>query len=169
MREIKVRFSNIKYVASVLIAAGVVSGCAFYQDRVGPTKEVSVIKPVTTAEGGSTATTPDQYKRELGQRIVEVNSNKVYVTRPQALLRAVIVVRFLVDAQGGLVRSEIYRSNHDQSLESIAMAALRSTAPFPKPPPALLMNGRLEVSETWLFNDDGKFQIRSVAQPQMDH
>ena len=162
------RLSNIKYVASVLIAAGVVSGCAFYQDHVGAAKEVREIKPATTPEGGSTATTLNQYKQELGQRIVQVNSTKVYVTRPQALLRAVIVVQFLVDSQGGLVRSEISRSNHDQSLEAIAMATLRSTAPFPKPPPALLMNGRLEMSETWLFNDDGKFQIRSLAQPQMD-
>ena len=169
MREIKVRFSNIKYVASALIAAGVVSGCAFYQERVGPVREVSVIKPVTTAEGGSTATTPDQYKRELGQRIVEVNSINVYVTRPQALLHAVIVVRFVVDAQGGLVRSEVSRGHSDKTMELAALKALRNTAPFPKPPPALLTNGRLELSETWLFNDDGKFQIRSVAQPQMDH
>jgi len=43
---------------------------------------------------------------------------------------------------------------------------LRSTAPFPKPPAALLSGGRVELSETWLFNNNGRFQLRTIAQPQ---
>jgi protein TonB len=34
--------------------------------------------------------------------------------------------------------------------------------------PHLLRHGRLEISETWLFNNDGRFQLRTIAQPQMD-
>ena len=163
------RVSNIKpkHAAWMLLVAGILGGCVF-KEPGEIAKDILDKRPVTTASGGSTANTLDQYKRELGQRILQVNSTKVYMTRPQALLRSVIVVRFVVDAQGGLVRSEIARGNHDNELESIAMTALRNTAPFPKPPPALLAGGRLELSETWLFNNDGKFQIRSVAEPQMD-
>ena len=104
-------------------------------------KEVLDTKPVTTSDGGSTANSVDEYKREIGRRIQQVNSTKVYVVRPQALLRSVIVMRFVIDAQGDLVRSEIMRTNHDK---------------------------QTEMSESWLFNNDGKFQVRSVALQQID-
>jgi len=77
-------------------------------------------------------------------------------------------VRYAVDAQGNLVQQDIMRSNRDSETESIALASLRNAAPFPRPASHLLRRGRLELSETWLFNNDGRFQIRSVAQPQMD-
>ena len=131
-------------------------------------KEVLDKKPVTTSDGGSTANSVDEYKREIGRRIQQVNSTKVYVVRPQALLRSVIVMRFVIDAQGDLVRSEIMRTNHDKQTETTALESLRSTAPFPKPPPTLLSAGKLEMSESWLFNNDGKFQVRSVALQQID-
>lgn len=131
-------------------------------------KEVLENKPVTTPGGGSTAASVDEYKIEVGRRIQQVNSTKVYVVRPQALLRSVIVMRFVIDADGGLVRSEIMRTNHDKQNEATALASLRATAPFPKPPPPLLSAGKLEMSESWLFNNDGKFQLRSVALQQID-
>jgi protein TonB len=110
----------------------------------------------------------DLYKKELAQRIEQANADKVYVVRPQALLRSVVVVQFVVDANGKLVSSQIRRSNHDNETEASALASLRSAAPFPKPPAKLLRGGRLELHETWLFNDDGRFQIRSTAQQQID-
>jgi protein TonB len=120
----------------------------------------------TTADGTSTARSLNAYKADLAQRISEVNSTHVYTDRPQALLRSVIVVSFTVDRNGNLVRSQILRSNHDRSNEQTALAALRNSAPFPKPAPQLLRNGRVEVAESWLFNDDGRFQLRSLAQEQ---
>jgi protein TonB len=78
------------------------------------------------------------------------------------------VVKYIVDSQGNLVRSEILRSNRDRDAETIAMASLKNTAPFPKPAPNLLHHGRIELSESWLFNNDGRFQLRSIALPQMN-
>ncbi|MES2831585.1 MAG: TonB family protein [Pseudomonadota bacterium] len=122
----------------------------------------------TTGDGTSTSRTVDDYKRDLALRITQVNSTHIYPDRPQALLRSVVVLKFVVDAEGKLLRSEIVRSNRDRVTEATALKTLRATAPFPKPAAMLLRNGRLEVSETWLFNNDGRFQIRSVALPQMD-
>ena len=123
---------------------------------------------MTTPDATSTARTVDAYKRDIALRISEVNSTKVYLGQPQALLRAVIVLKFTVDAGGKLVRSDIVRTNHDGAAEATALASLRNTAPFPKPASSLLRNGRVELSETWLFNNDGRFQIRSVALAQKD-
>lgn len=121
----------------------------------------------TTRDGTSTARTVKGYKEDIAHRIAETSSTKVYIERPQALLRSVIVLKFVIDANGRLVRSEISRTNRDSATEATALASLRSAAPFPKPPANLLQNGRIELSETWLFNNDGRFQLRSIAQPQM--
>ena len=122
----------------------------------------------TTSDATSTARTVDAYKRDIALRISEVNSTKVFPGRPQALLRSIIVVKFSVDAGGKLLRSEIVRTNRDSATETTALSTLRNTAPFPKPAANLLRNGKLEISETWLFNSDGRFQVRSVALPQME-
>jgi len=84
------------------------------------------------------------------------------------LLRSVVVVKYVVDANGRLLHSEILRSNHDRATEATALSSLRTAAPFPKPAPQLLRNGRMELMETWLFNNDGRFQLRTIAEPQMD-
>ncbi len=122
----------------------------------------------TTPDATSTARTIDDYKRDIAQRISQVNSTRIYPGQPQALLRSVVVLRFSVDGSGKLLKSEILRSNRDSVTEATALSSLRNTAPFPKPASGLLRNGRVELSETWLFNNDGRFQIRSVAQTQMD-
>ena len=128
----------------------------------------SIERVETTPDGTSTSRTVDGYKRDIALRITEVNSTKIYPGQPQALLRSVIVVKFSVDGSGKLLRSEIVRTNHDSATEATALATLRNTAPFPRPASNLLRNGRLEMSETWLFNNDGRFQIRSIAQPQKE-
>lgn len=122
----------------------------------------------TTEDGTSMATTVDGYKVDLAKRISQVNFTSVYVERPQALLRSVIVIKYIVDGDGNLLKSEILRSNRDKHAEASALGSLKTAAPFPKPPPALLKQGRIELSESWLFNNDGRFQLRSVALAQMD-
>jgi len=122
----------------------------------------------SVAASGSSATTLSGYKRDAALHITGNNASKVYTGRPQALLRSVVVMKYTIDAHGQVLRSEIIRSNHDGETETIALHSLRSAAPLPRPSSQLLRNGQLEVIETWLFNDDGRFQLRTVAQPQMD-
>ena len=55
-----------------------------------------------------------------------------------------------------------------RTTEATALSTLRRSAPCPKPSPHLLRNGRLEMHESWLFNNDGRFQLRSLALAQMD-
>jgi len=153
----------------LLLAAAMLAGCS----NVPPAETATTSRPMieqveTTRDGTSKAATVDSYKADLAQRIYAVNSTQVYTTRPQALLRSVVVINYVVDSGGNLVHSEIARSNHDRSTEATALATLRKSAPFPKPSPHLLRNGRLEMHESWLFNNDGRFQLRSLALVQMD-
>lgn len=151
---IKNGFRQIILCATVLALAG----CGGF----GTQKEIG-----TTRDGTSAANSLDEYKLALAQRVSQVNSTHVFIGRPQALLRSVVVVKYTVDANGSLLRSEIMRSNRDRATESTALTTLRKTAPFPKPPASLLRHGRVELIETWLFNNDGRFQLRTVAEPQM--
>lgn len=156
---------------TTLLIAGILAGCAgapAERPVARPAEKTARPQSSITAEAVSGASTLDAYKRDLALRISEVNASKVYPGRPQALLRSVVVVRYAVDERGQLVRSEIMRSNRDRETETTALAALRSAAPFPRPASHLLRNGRLDISETWLFNNDGRFQLRTVAQAQMD-
>lgn len=158
----------------MLVAAGLFAGCASgpAETPVAPAADKASRSErkaaAATTDRESNAVNVDAYKRELALRISELNSNKVYTGRPQALLRSVVVLRYAVDARGNLVRSEIMRSNRDRETESTALATLRNSAPFPKPAAHLLRRGQLELAETWLFNNDGRFQLRTIAQPQMD-
>jgi protein TonB len=166
----------MKFRLAIFLAAGMLAGCASRDaDHTakppaeaasrGNGSDRSDMRP----EAASAATTVDGYKRDLAARIYSVNAAKVFTGRPQALLRSVIVLRYTVDARGHLMRSEVMRSNHDRETETTALASLRNSAPFPQPAPHLLRHGRLELAETWLFNNDGRFQLRSIAEKQMDH
>ena len=116
----------------------------------------------------SKSLTLNAYKRDLAVRISQSNLNSIYTGRPQALLRSVIVLKYVINADGKLLRIDIVRSNHDKTTENTAFSSLRNSVPFPKPVAHLLSNGKLEIIETWLFNDDGRFQLRTIALPQMD-
>lgn len=153
----------MKNKLAVFVAAAMLAGCATRSDAPKPAGIVA-----TTADGTSTASTLHAYKQDIAQRIVQVNSQHVFVERPQALLRSVVVLKFSIDENGNLLRSEIQRSNRDRHAESTALDSLKRTSPFPKPSPHLLRHGKLEMSESWLFNNDGRFQLRTVALPQMD-
>jgi protein TonB len=153
----------MKNKLAMLIAAALLASCSTRPDAP---KSDGVVD--TTTDGTSTAATLHAYKQDIAQRIAQVNSRHVYAERPQALLRSVVVLKFSVDESGRLLRSEIQRSNRDSHAESTALHSLKRTAPFPKPAPHLLRHGKVEMSESWLFNNDGRFQLRSVALPQMD-
>lgn len=132
-----------------------------------PPPESVASVPAAASPAKPAANTLDAYKVDLAQRISQVNSAKVYDGRPQALLRSVVVLRYSIDSEGKLMRSEILRSNRDSRTEATALASLKIAAPFPKPARHLLRNGRVDVAESWLFNSDGRFQLRSIAQAQL--
>jgi protein TonB len=116
----------------------------------------------------SKSVTLNAYKRDAAMRISQRNLNSIYTGNPQALLRSVIVIKYVINADGKLLHSEIIRSNHDKITENTAMSSISIASPFPKAISHLLINGKLEIIETWLFNDDGRFQLRTIALPQLD-
>jgi protein TonB len=108
----------------------------------------------------------ESWKRSAAQRIHQANQKKLFEGRPHHLLQAVIVVEATVDRNGNVVTSKVTRSPKIKKLDDMALASLKAASPLPAPPQSLLVRGNLVFSETWLVQNDGSFQVRTLALPQ---
>ncbi|RKT26381.1 protein TonB [Paraburkholderia sp. RAU2J] len=151
--------SRMRQALLTMALAAAVGGCTITL----PPHEAAVKTPVAAIN----SVTLDQYREAVARRITDRNPSYVLRGTPQAMLRSLVVVSFTVDSNGHIVESSVYRTNGDDETESTALATLRRAAPLPQPPGKLLNGrGQLELFEDWLFNDDGKFQLRELASPQ---
>lgn len=155
------------------MTAVLLSACSTTQ-RIDVWPVAKTTQPSTPASSASHTRPPqisggiDNYKQALAEQIYSNSRNQIYPGNPQALLRSVVVVKMVIDENGKLLRSDIIRSNHDAATEATALNSARNAAPFPIASNQLLRNGKVEVLETWLFNDDGRFQLRTLAAAQLD-
>ena len=112
------------------------------------------------------AQSKDQLKAEFA-RTVYKNSTQVHNEQPQALLRAVVVLRVKLNEQNQW-QAEVFRENPDQP--ELTKAALDSVAALPAPtglsPKAMEKLHGEGVIEAWLFQTDGRFALKSLAKPQ---
>jgi protein TonB len=146
---------------ALVCAAGLValSACTIST----PTRTI-VLAPTPTPPRVAT----ESYKVQVARRIDSANPSLIAAGRPQPMLRSVVVVAFVVDRDGRLLKSSVYRTNGDDKAESTALASLRRAAPLPAPPATMLnQRGEVEVLESWLFNNDGRFQLSTLASPQV--
>lgn len=126
-------------------------------------------KPSGVPPAAVSGPTLERYHVDVAQHILERNPSYVLHGTPQAMLRSVVVVAFTVDRDGRVIHSSVYRTNGDDEAEATALATLRRASPLPPPPGRLLdARGHLELMEDWLFNDNGKFQLRTLATPQAE-
>jgi len=109
----------------------------------------------------------DEYKIQVATQILAANAPITFSGRLQPLLPAIVVVDISINRDGELAKVEVKRSR-DSEASRIALAAVRRVdKPFPKP--AKLMHWghkTLDFSETFLFNNQYHFQLRSLAGPQ---
>ena len=147
-------------VASVLLGAAL---------STAPLLAAAAAEPASSRCQASTPKQGDNlelYKRHLACRIHARNGTHLYDGAPPPVLRSVVVLSVRVDARGRPVRIGVLRSNGIRSLERRAIQSVRAAAPLPIPGAALLRRGAADITETWLFRDDGRFQVRTLAQVQ---
>ena len=134
------------------------AGCTF----TPPDRPLLITPPAAV-----NSATLDQYRIAVARRILDRNPSYVLQGTLQPMLRSLVVVSFTVDRDGQVIQSAVYRTNGDDEAESTALATLRRATPLPQPPARLLnTRGQVELFEDWLFNDNGKFQLREFASPQ---
>jgi protein TonB len=126
----------------------------------------SIVAAESTPPLQSVASSVDGYKREVARAIYRNNPESLFDGAPPPLLRAVVVLSLSIDPNGHLSRVNVIRSNGYRDLEEIAVRSVRRTATLPMPSRVVAPKGTAEFVETWLFRDDGRFQIRSLAEVQ---
>jgi protein TonB len=126
--------------------------------------------PVTPPAGRSSdAQSESDWRRALAQHILTVNRDRVFEGRPPNPLKAVVVLELAVGADGRVQNASVMRApDHARELGAVAVRTAQAASPLPPPPRALLGRGTsVRFTETWLFRQDDRFQLRTLAQTQL--
>ena len=102
----------------------------------------------------------DDYKTQVAHHVADHNPERTYTGILPPMLPAIVVLEITVDRDGQLADVAVQRSRNPDASE-IALASVRRSSPLPPPP-----TGRLTFSETFLFADSERYQLRSLAGPQ---
>jgi hypothetical protein len=117
--------------------------------------------------GSAQAQSADQVKADFARAVYLNSAAQVHNERPQPLLRAVVVLRIRLNEQNQW-QAEVFRDNPDQP--EMTRAALDSVAKLPAPvglsPRAVDLLRSDGLIEAWLFQNDGRFALKTLAKPQ---
>ena len=122
-----------------------------------------VAKPSPPAKPVTRATTLDRYKIEVAKRIASASPDLFSDPLPE-VLKSIVVLDIAIGRDGVPQQVSVRRSNGFRQLEQRAEASVRKAAPFSAPGPEVLRGASsVRFLETFLFRDDGRFQIRSLV------
>ena len=108
----------------------------------------------------SSAETLDAYKAEVARHIHRASVRETFHGEVPPLLKSIVVLAITIEPSGA-VHAKVVRSNGFRALEAKALHSVRHATPLPRWSGA---GGRpVHYYETWLFRNDGRFQIRSIA------
>jgi hypothetical protein len=129
---------------------------------------VAIVASVTLLTAAPAyAQSADQVKADFARSVYLNSATQVHNEQPQALLRAVVVLRIKLNDQDQWT-AEVFRDNPDQP--ELTRAALDSVSKLPAPvglsaQARQLLKGN-GVVEAWLFQNDGRFALKTLAKPQ---
>ncbi|MCC7705981.1 hypothetical protein IGS59_27420 [Janthinobacterium sp. GW460P] len=109
----------------------------------------------------------DAYKALVAQQIMAANGEYTFSGRLPPMLPAIVVLDLSVGPDGELKSVRVHRSR-DSDASAVALAAVRRVPVF-FPPAGHLMHRHaktFDFSETFLFNDQYRFQLRTLSGPQ---
>ena len=150
----------MRHAITVLAAAVLLSAC---QTAPAP----AVHTPAPTPAALQLAASIDVYKSLVAQQIMAANAEYTFSGRLPPMLPAIVVLDLSVGPDGELKSAHIHRSR-DSEASAVALAAVRRVQTL-FPPAAHLMHSRaktFDFSETFLFNEQYRFQLRTLSGPQ---
>jgi periplasmic protein TonB len=153
-------------ILSLLIAGA--SGCSSIEPTgrtVSPYSEgaITTIPPASPSRPSPAGL--DDYKIQVAQHLLQHNPERSFSGTLPPMLPAIVVLSITVDRDGQLTDVKVQRSRDDDASQ-IALASLRRSLPLPPPHELAQAGGKLTFSETFLFADSVRYQLRSLAGPQ---
>ncbi len=108
----------------------------------------------------------DAYKADVAEQIMRLNAAHTFSGKLPPMLPAVVVLSITVDHTGTPTKVSVQRSRDDDA-SKVALASVQRSGPLPKPFNLASGPGQsLTFSETFLFNADYRFQLRTLAPVQ---
>ena len=155
-----------------MVLAGVLAACSTPNaPEVVPqaaARSATPVPPPVAAHSPapSSSNTLEGYKRDFAERVAR-SSPAIFHDPLPKMLKSVVVVEVTINRDGRLTHASIRRSNGYKNLETAALHAVHQAAPFPAPARGIRRSdGSVNFLETFLFRDDGRFQIRTLAEAQ---
>lgn len=109
---------------------------------------------------------PDDIRKDFAHAVYNGSPELVHNRNPQPLLRAVIVLNVKLD-EGDHWRAEVVRTNDEQPEMLVrAMETVRRAPPIQLTEEAKSELRRNGFIEAWLFDNDGSFQVKTLAKAQ---
>lgn len=116
---------------------------------------------------GARAESLEQVRRGFAQMVYEDAGPDINHGAPQPLLRAVVVLRVKLDAVGRWTAEVIRENNEQPELTHKALASVAHLRKSLEVSPATAEQLRREgFMEVWLFQNDGRFALKTLALPQ---
>lgn len=152
--------TSSKLVLSFFIA--LLAGCAQRPTSVAPPPQAEPQALAPAPSTGVPSVTLEGYKKEVAARIAARNRHMFNDPLPD-MFKSIVVLDITIDRDGNLAQVQVRRSNGFKQLESRAMDSVREAAPYTAPNALVRRGGgSVQFLETFLFREDGRFQIRSL-------
>jgi periplasmic protein TonB len=152
---------------SILVLASL-CGCGAVQPVASSVERVAsrIFHPNALPQAAPPSPSLDAYKTQVAQHVVQQNPAQTFSGRLPPMLPAIVVLNITVDKDGQLTELAVQRSR-DPDASRVALASMRRSAPLPPPDKLLARNSdSLTFSETFLFNDQYQFQLRTLSGAQ---
>lgn len=115
------------------------------------------------APGASNATTAQAYRQDAARRIYDLNGQRIYKGTLPPMLYAVGVLQVQLDASGRIQRLHWLRApSHAPEVVAEIERTVRAAAPFPAP----VRLGKVTYTDTWLWDQSGRFQLDTLTEGQ---
>lgn len=167
--------SPSKWRIALLATAVSITACANFIHRSPAVKQAESERTSSKALAPDSPTasctrsdpaTIDTYKLGVARHILRSNLGYTFDGHLPPMLPAIVVLQLSVDRAGKPIDVLVQRSRNDLATQ-IAVASIRRSGNLP-PPCGLIVEhlGTVTFSETFLFNGQYQFQLRSLADPQ---
>lgn len=129
----------------------------------GPVGTPSGTGSAHTISPASAANTPKAYRLDAAQHLYKLNAQRIYAGKLPPMLYAVGVLQVSIDSRGQVTQLHWMRApRHAPEVITEIERTARAAAPYPVP--ARL--GKVVYTDTWLWDQSGRFQLDTLTEGQ---
>jgi hypothetical protein len=112
----------------------------------------------------SAAATPRDYRRDAAGHLYARNSDRIFKGKLPSMLYAIGVLEIELDARGNVRSTHWLRApKHAPEVMADIERTARQAAPYPAP----VRMGRVVYTDTWLWDQSGRFQLDTLTEGQL--